>query len=275
MFLTKSGGAGNVELPFEAAPTWTFRTSRKVPDVNSILAVLITSKPGVGDIILNSGLVATVVLLILATLSMISWAIAIDKFRRLKSNAKLNKAFLVGLPKEFSVFEAKRYVRSFRGSSLSEIMVAGEETLNDEVSAIKEIRADTARTLTDAARGAMERKAGEILEDMERNLTVLATTASVAPFLGLFGTVWGVMNSFLSMGAVGSASLSVVGSGIAEALITTVFGLGAAIPALIIYNYFVSHVRREASLMESFISRVSNRAEREIQGEIEREEVTL
>jgi biopolymer transport protein TolQ len=83
------------------------------------------------------------------------------------------------------------------------------------------------------------------------------------------------MNSFLSMGAVGSSSLSVVGSGIAEALITTVFGLGAAIPALIIYNYFVSHVRREASLMESFISRVSNRAEREIQGEIEREEVTL
>jgi biopolymer transport protein TolQ len=262
-------------MPFEAAPTWTFRTSRKVPDVNSILAVLITSKPGVGDIILNSGLVATVVLLILATLSVISWGIAIDKFKRLKNNARLNRAFLAGLPREFSVFEAKRYVKSFKGSSLGRIIVAGEETLNDEVSAIKEIRADTARTLTDAARGAMERKAGEILEDMERNLTVLATTASVAPFLGLFGTVWGVMNSFLSMGAVGSASLSVVGSGIAEALITTVFGLGAAIPALIIYNYFVARVRREASLMESFISRVSNRAEREIQGEIEREEVTL
>jgi len=243
--------------------------------VNSILSVLITSKPGVGDIVLNSGIVATIVLLILATLSMISWAIAIDKFRRLKKNARLNKGFLAGLPREFSVFEAKRYIKNYENSSLARIMVAGEETLNDEVGAIKEIRADTARTLTDAARGAMERRAGEILEDMERNLTVLATTASVAPFLGLFGTVWGVMNSFLSMGAVGSASLTVVGSGIAEALITTVFGLGAAIPALIIYNYFVARVRRESSLMESFISRVSNRAEMEIQGEIEREEVTL
>lgn len=243
--------------------------------MNSILAVLTTSKPGVGDIILNSGLVATVVLIILSALSVISWGIAIDKFRRLKDNARLNRAFLAGLPREFSVFEAKRYLKNFKDSSLGRIMQTGEETLNDEVSAIKEIRPDTARTLTDAARGAMERRAGEILEDMERNLTVLATTASVAPFLGLFGTVWGVMNSFLSMGAVGSASLSVVGSGIAEALITTVFGLGAAIPALIIYNYFVARVRREASLMESFISRVSNRAEREIQGEIEREEVTL
>jgi len=243
--------------------------------VNSILAVLITSKPGVGDIILNSGLVATIVLLILAVLSMISWAIAIDKFRRLRSNAALNKGFLAGLPREFSVFEARRYVEKYKSSSLGRIMLSGEETLNDEVGAIKEIRADTSRTLTDAARGAMERKAGEILEDMERNLTVLATTASVAPFLGLFGTVWGVMNSFLSMGAAGSASITVVGSGIAEALITTVFGLGAAIPALIIYNYFVARVRREASLMDSFISRVSNRAEREIQGEIEREEVTL
>ena len=224
---------------------------------------------------MGSGVVAKVVLLILAVLSVISWAIAIDKFRRFKSNDRLNRGFLTGLPREFSVFEAKRYVRSFGESSLARAMVAGEETLNDEIGAIKEIRPDTARTLTDAARGAMERKAGEILENMERNLTVLATTASVSPFLGLFGTVWGVMNSFLSMGAVGSASLTVVGSGIAEALITTVFGLGAAIPALIIYNYFVARVRREASSMESFISRVSNRAEREIQSEIEREEVTL
>ena len=164
--------------------------------MNSILSVLITSKPGVGDIILNSGIVATIVLLILATLSMISWAIAIDKFRRLKKNTSLNKGFLARLPREFSVFEAKRYIKDCKDSSLARIMVAGEETLNDEVGAIKEIRPDTARTLTDAARGAMERRAGEILEDMERNLTVLATTASVAPFLGLFGTFFLLADAF-------------------------------------------------------------------------------
>jgi biopolymer transport protein TolQ len=104
---------------------------------------------------------------------------------------------------------------------------------------------------------------------------VLATTASVSPFLGLFGTVWGVMKSFLSMGQVGSASLAVVGSGVAEALITTVFGLGAAIPAVVAYNYLVNRTRKEGSRMESFVSRVTENVEKEIVRELDSSKVTV
>ncbi|MFQ5772021.1 MAG: MotA/TolQ/ExbB proton channel family protein, partial [bacterium] len=87
---------------------------------------------------------------------------------------------------------------------------------------------------------------------LEKHLVFLATTGSVSPFFGLFGTVWGVMSAFLAIGFTGSADLSVVGPGIAEALITTVAGLGAAIPAVIAYNYFVNKLKRLSSELEIF-----------------------
>ena len=91
---------------------------------------------------------------------------------------------------------------------------------------------------------------------MERMLIFLSTTAAAAPFLGLLGTVWGIMSSFLSMGAEGAASLDVVGPGIAEALVTTIAGLGAAIPALIGYNLLLRNVHRKETLVDLFISRI-------------------
>ena len=87
---------------------------------------------------------------------------------------------------------------------------------------------------------------------MERYLPFLATTASSAPFIGLFGTVWGIMSAFHGIGQQGSASLAVVAPGISEALIATAAGLGAAIPAVIAYNYFVNQVKRWATEMEGF-----------------------
>jgi biopolymer transport protein ExbB/TolQ len=91
---------------------------------------------------------------------------------------------------------------------------------------------------------------------MERHLILLSTTSAGAPFLGLFGTVWGIMHSFMSMGAEGSASIEVVGGGIAEALVTTMAGLGCAIPALVAYNLCVRAVRRKETQVDLFISRV-------------------
>ncbi len=90
------------------------------------------------------------------------------------------------------------------------------------------------------------------LAKMEKNLTVLATTASVAPFVGLLGTVWGIIVAFVEIGAQKSASLAVVAPGIAEALIATAFGLFAAIPAVMAYNYFVSKIRTVSAGMEDF-----------------------
>ncbi len=93
---------------------------------------------------------------------------------------------------------------------------------------------------------------------MERYLPFLATTASSAPFIGLFGTVWGIMTSFQGIGAQGSANLAVVAPGISEALIATAAGLGAAIPAVIGYNFFVNRVKRWAVEMDGFALELLN-----------------
>ena len=99
---------------------------------------------------------------------------------------------------------------------------------------------------------------------MERFLPFLATTASAAPFIGLFGTVWGVMSAFHGIGQQGSASLAVVAPGISEALIATAAGLAAAIPAVIGYNYFVGRVRHWTTEMDNFALELANLIERRL-----------
>lgn len=98
----------------------------------------------------------------------------------------------------------------------------------------------------------MQAAAGDEVRRMEKGMSTLATIASVSPFIGLFGTVWGVMDAFAGLGAAGAASLRAVAPGIAEALITTAAGLFAAIPALIAYNHYLHIIRDVASRMDSF-----------------------
>jgi biopolymer transport protein TolQ len=107
--------------------------------------------------------------------------------------------------------------------------------------------------------GFLDSAMDSIISEWESYLIFLSTTATVSPFLGLLGTVWGIMSSFLSMGARGSANLYVVGPGIADALITTVFGLGAAIPAVIGYNYIVRVIRRREEKVGLFAVRFRTR----------------
>ncbi len=99
---------------------------------------------------------------------------------------------------------------------------------------------------------ALIRASTQEVTNLEKNLGWLATTASAAPFVGLFGTVWGIMNAFQNIGASGAANLAVVAPGISEALITTATGIGAAIPAVVAYNYFTGQIRRIAVEMECF-----------------------
>ncbi|MFQ5768493.1 MAG: MotA/TolQ/ExbB proton channel family protein, partial [Acidobacteriota bacterium] len=101
---------------------------------------------------------------------------------------------------------------------------------------------------------ALERASNREILRFERYLTLLATTASVSPFIGLFGTVWGIMNTFRSLGFNGSSSLAVVAPGIAEALVATAMGLAAAIPAVMGYNHYVRRVRVVAADLENFSS---------------------
>jgi biopolymer transport protein TolQ len=239
----------------------------------TFVAVLL--KSGVGDIIFHSGIIAKLVLAILTVLSVISWAIAIDKYRQFRRCQRHTRRFLMLLPKDFSIFEASRHGRGFHDSNLPHLLLEAATSVEKDLAVLPSVNEGHARTLSLSAKNSMERRALGLMENMERNLGFLATTASVSPFLGLFGTVWGVMNSFLSMGQMGSASLTVVGPGVAEALITTVFGLGAAIPALVAYNYLVNLTRREASQMESFISRVSDSIEKEILRELNSSKVSV
>ena len=230
---------------------------------------------GVGDIILGAGLVAKVVLLILTGLSAISWAIAITKIKAFRRSEEQTRRFLATLPRDFSIFEAGRHGRGFGASNLPHLLLEAATSVEKDLATVKNAKAVNPKMIAESARKAMERKAMERLDSMEANLIVLATTASVSPFLGLFGTVWGIMKSFLGMGQVGSASLAVVGSGVAEALITTVFGLGAAIPAVVAYNYLVNRTRKEGSRMESFVSRVTENVEKEIVRELDSSKVAV
>ena len=105
-------------------------------------------------------------------------------------------------------------------------------------------------------------------ELIELNLTFLATSGSTAPFIGLFGTVWGIMNSFQSIATAKNTSLAIVAPGIAEALLATALGLLAAIPALMAYNYFRNSVRKQANDMRDFSMELANRIEWIIHGQL-------
>jgi len=205
----------------------------------------------------DSGVFARIILVVLFVISVISWAIIVDRTRlfltlRSRGNA-LRRAAVGGIAACFEhlerfmpsvegaiLAEAKRYVAA-HGAGRPRIEVAGAQQENTEREKLRE---------------ALERRALHEISGMERYLIFLSTTSSVAPFLGLLGTVWGIMSSFLSMGATGAASLDVVGPGIAEALVTTIAGLGAAIPALVGYNLLVRVVHRKEASVDLVISRV-------------------
>jgi biopolymer transport protein TolQ len=213
-----------------------------------------TLTAGVLDLIWSAGPVAKLVLAVLAIFSIVSWALIVEKWwqlRRVRSRT-------VGFLKLFR--EARRpsavalVAKKFRDSPLAQLYVAAYQELSGSPEALDHgiDEAEDAGDRLAAVDRAMRRQAGIEVAQLERYLPFLATTASACPFIGLFGTVWGVMSAFHGIGAQGSASLAVVAPGISEALIATAAGLGAAIPAVIGYNYFVNRVKHWATEMEGF-----------------------
>lgn len=193
-----------------------------------------------GDSILNlifqAGPVVKLVLLILLFFSVYSWAIIIHKHRFLSKVEKETKIFN-DLMQNRDWDSLNKAIGRLTMSPVAKIFMAAhsakERSWEDIKRALKRVEA------TEAAR-------------LEKHLTFLATTGTATPFIGLFGTVWGIMNSFMGIGRIGSASLAVVAPGIAEALIATAAGLAAAIPAVIAYNYYLSRAQRNIIIMEDF-----------------------
>jgi len=217
------------------------------------------------DLIVESSVFAKIVLLVLVLFSIISWAILIYKYFEYKAVFSESKSFL----KEFR--RRKSLEKSF--SSLSRMKKSPMAVMYGaafiELESLAGIKNKDGKILIDddsldQLAEAIDRAGNTELMRLEKYVIFLATTANASPFLGLLGTVWGIMESFANIGVSGTATLAVVAPGIAEALIATVAGLAAAIPALIAYNFFVNKLRRVAGEVDNFKSELFSAIKKEL-----------
>ena len=196
------------------------------------------------SLIFQAGPVVKFVLLILLFFSVFSWAIIFYKSRLLSKVEKESEEFqrsFVKLKDWHRLYESSKKLTL---SPLSNLFRTAY-SIGSSFESPKDIKKEEVKI-------GLKRVVALESVRLEKNLTFLATTGTTTPFIGLFGTVWGIMNSFRGIGRIGSASLAVVAPGIAEALIATAAGLAAAIPAVIAYNYYLSKVRRNIIVMEDF-----------------------
>ncbi len=221
--------------------------------------------------VLGAGVVVQFVLLLLLAFSVVSWAIILMKHRVLKKVQRENEAFLDGYMKTSRFADVFPEAKQYRHSCLAEVFRSGYGELVKMTKALRgagSARDEEAAPPAPEMRGvdnverALHRACGAEASKLESALGFLATTGSACPFIGLFGTVWGIMDTFKSIGVRGSATLAVVAPGISEALIATAAGLAAAIPAVIFYNHYLGRIRTITLEMENFASEFLNIVER-------------
>jgi biopolymer transport protein TolQ len=215
-----------------------------------------TLTSGIVELVLHAGPIAKVVLVILVLFSIVSWALIVEKwwqFRRVRSQTL---AFLKIFREGRRASAVHGAAKKFRESPLAHLYVSGYQEFAGVPETVESMIDDSDEGAggdrLEMVHRALRRTSGLEVARLERYLPFLATTASATPFIGLFGTVWGIMSAFHGIGQQGSASLAVVAPGISEALIATAAGLGAAIPAVIGYNYFVNRVKHWATEMDGF-----------------------
>ena len=215
---------------------------------------------------LSAGPTAKAVLIVLALFSLASWAIIIGKIWSFSRARAASKQFLAHFRKSRKFADVLSISERCEASPLVGIFRAGYAELDQQVKAGREVApSDTGRLFVKSLTGierALERAAGVETTRLTKGLSFLATTASATPFIGLFGTVWGIMNAFRQISMSGSTSIVAVAPGISEALINTAAGLVAAVPALIAYNNFNGRVRVARSEMRDFALEFMNLAER-------------
>ncbi len=203
-------------------------------------------------LVLQSGPFAKFVLLVLLALSVWSWAVIWNRTRLYGRVLRADQVFLDVFRKRSEGASAAAWAEHHPGSLLARVAAAGLRA--------SELRRPAPGSAPDIhAQHAMERVAADEISLLEKRVGFLATTGSVAPFIGLMGTVWGVMSAFLNIGAQGSATLVVVAPGIAEALIATIAGLGTAIPAVVAYNHLLGRLREFNSSAAAFITEFLDR----------------
>jgi biopolymer transport protein TolQ len=211
------------------------------------------------SLIMNAGLVVQAVMLGLFLASVGSWAIILLKRQLLAQATKQNDAFLQGFWGGWNLSESFSRAADYPYSPVAKSFQAAIRELRK----LGEEKKDATGLRGDVVVRALKKANTQEMAALEHSVSWLATIASAAPFVGLFGTVWGIMTSFQSIGMTGQASLAVVAPGISEALIATAIGLFAAIPAAIAYNWLNGKIRSQALSLDSFNQDLLNLLQRE------------
>ncbi len=208
------------------------------------------------DLVMRTTPLGKAVLIILLAFSVISWAVIFSKWNVFRQARTSNVRFLRAFRKANGLEAVALASEQFRQSPLVALFDFGYEEVERQVKA----RGTLGNKL--ALERSLQLGISEELTKLERNMNWLATTASVTPFIGLFGTVLGIIDAFHSIGQAGASSLRAVAPGISEALVATAMGLAAAIPAAVFFNHFGYVIREMGSRMEDFSLEFMNMAER-------------
>lgn len=219
------------------------------------------------DMVSGSGPVVFGVLMLLILFSIVSWGIMFRKFRQIRQARSQSLRFIKIFWETKNLTTIHQQSEDLVHSSVAHVFRAGYQELLRMTRAKRIDGPDDIGLTTDigsveSVERAMKRAITEEITRLEKALTFLATTASAAPFIGLFGTVWGIMNAFRGLSTTHSSSIQAVAPGIAEALIATATGLAAAIPAVMAYNYFARQIRVLSADMQNFCAEFLNIAER-------------
>ncbi len=218
------------------------------------------------DMVTHSGPVVQLVLYMLLGFSVASWGIAFYKFRQIRQARRESERFTTVFWETKNLASIHNASLEMKESPVAQVFRAGYQELMRITRARKQASTSegdfSEEGGVDNVERAMRRAMREQVTRLERALTFLATTASTAPFIGLFGTVWGIMTAFRGLSVTQSSSIQAVAPGIAEALIATAVGLSAAIPAVMAYNYFARQVKVLTFDMENFLAEFLNIAER-------------
>jgi len=233
-------------------------------NVHSLALLAQGSEIDLFKLILSSSIISKTVLLILLFFSIFSWAIIFKKFVVIRKLRRDSETFIRMFRKSKRFSEISTACESLRNTPLVEVFLAGYEELEAQLLPDGKSHGSQSPTLKtiNVIQRALSRSSSVELTKLERNMSWLATTASVAPFIGLFGTVLGIITAFTGLGLEGTATIRAVAPGIADSLIATAAGLFAAIPAVIAYNYFVHQVKEFGSAMDDFSLEFLNLMER-------------
>ncbi len=209
------------------------------------------------DLVRETGVVAQAVLLILLAFSVVSWAIILSRWSVLKRARVQSGRFLRAFRRAQRLQDIGVVANQFQPSPLVGVFESGFREFERQMGSLGALRSPL------AVQRAMQIASSEEMTRFERNLPWLAITGSVTPFVGLFGTVWGIIDAFHGLGTSGAATLRAVAPGISEALITTAAGLAAAIPAVIAYNLIGGSIRDFAARCDDFSLEMLNAVERQ------------